>query len=133
GSVDSDKSALCALYDGTGRPWHGSLGRSPNSAEPLANWPGVSINREGRVIKLDLKGKLGGGTLNGPELGELGALEELYLSRNDLVGASLQPCSGCTPSVPHVTVPNGDTLFRYASGGDDFVVGFVRNAKRRRS
>ncbi|CAM9665765.1 unnamed protein product, partial [Sphacelaria rigidula] len=65
--------------EGTRRKW--------KTSEDLSHWAGVTVNAEGRVIRLDLSGERsfdgsGSNKLTGSlvALGELGALEELNLS-----------------------------------------------------
>ena len=56
-SVETDRQALIALYDATsGRFW--SSGRNENwlTDSPLNEWHGVSTDRDGQVIGLELRG-----------------------------------------------------------------------------
>ena len=84
GSVDTDREALEAFYDSTnGEEWDDSgIWGSPN---PLADWPGVTVGEDGRVIELDLWAKGLTGEIP-PELGDLSNLEVLELSENGLTG-----------------------------------------------
>ena len=104
-SAETDKDALVAIFDATdGSSWDRSgtwAGRAP-----IGEWPGVTTDEDGRVVKLDLN--LGGaeippevGHLTGlttlkltgvsgalpQELGYLANLAELDLSNNRLCGA----------------------------------------------
>lgn len=84
GSVDTDREALEAFYDSTnGEDWDDS--GIWGSANPLADWPGVSVGEDGRVIELDLWAKGLTGEIP-PELGDLSNLEVLELSENGLTG-----------------------------------------------
>ncbi|MYB05916.1 MAG: hypothetical protein F4Y24_06145 [Gemmatimonadetes bacterium] len=104
----SDSDILALLYEATGGPdWFNN--RNWLTGAPLAQWYGVRVGDEGRVVGLisrsnNLTGPvpaelgnldslreldLGSNQLTGPipaELGNLGNLEELSLSRNNLTG-----------------------------------------------
>ena len=100
GSVASDRAALVAFYNATGRPaWLVNW----LSDSPLGEWHGVTTNSAGRVTELSLhpesrphlaifggSGESPGDTpLAGPlppELGDLTSLERLDLSRNRFSG-----------------------------------------------
>jgi len=103
-----EKQALEALYNSTnGADWVRKDGW--NTDIPLSEWEGVTVDEEGRVVRLDLTGN----QLSGPitaalgqltaltkldlrynnlrgtipaELGQLGALRGLYLDNNQLEG-----------------------------------------------
>jgi hypothetical protein len=104
----SDRQALEALFKSCGGAGWKKKGGWMTDAE-LGEWAGVTVDAEGRVIKLDLwENNLAGplpseihklpalqvldlrdNKLTGPipaELGQLGALKELFLSRNQLSG-----------------------------------------------
>ena len=104
----SDRDILVALYNATGGPgWYRSDHWLTDS--PLGSWHGVSVDAEGRVVRLDLNsnslvgsipaelGKLSGLTLLNfnssnltgpipPELGALTNLRELSLYNTSIVG-----------------------------------------------
>ena len=109
GSPATDREALVALYNATGRSnWR--IKTNWLSDRPLGDWYGVTTDAEGRVIRLDLHAvglwghlpaELGNLSklqwlglkynyrLRGaipPELGSLSNLEELHLSFNQLSG-----------------------------------------------
>ena len=108
GNAAADRAALEALYDATGGP--GWTDRTNwNTAAPIGEWFGVTIDAAGRVTRLELPGNgltgpipdalgnlvnlgvlnLGGNALTGPipsELGRLVNLEELGLWDNELTG-----------------------------------------------
>ena len=80
----SDRDVLEALYHATGgtnwnrnRNWLGSA--------LLAEWHGVHIDDQGRVVGLDLSNNNLSGTIP-PELGNLTSLNSLALGRNNLTG-----------------------------------------------
>ena len=79
GSVATDWAALEALYDATGGPgW--TENTNWKTAAPLDEWFGVTTDRGGRVIGLDLAGN----GLTGPmpdALGDLVLLQTLNLGR----------------------------------------------------
>ena len=81
----NDKAALMALYNATdGANWS----RSDNwgTSAPLDQWHGVTVDTNGRVIRLELPEN----QLSGPipaELGDLANLEWLDLGRNALTGS----------------------------------------------
>ncbi|CAM9590248.1 unnamed protein product, partial [Sphacelaria rigidula] len=57
GSAANDRSVLCGFYDTNGGPeWLKVRRRNWKTAEDLSHWSGVTVNAEGRVIKLDLSG-----------------------------------------------------------------------------
>ncbi|CAM9666956.1 unnamed protein product, partial [Sphacelaria rigidula] len=57
GSAANDRSVLCGFYDTNGGPkWLGRMRRNRKTAEDLSHWGGVTVNAEGRVIKLGLSG-----------------------------------------------------------------------------
>ena len=81
-SPETDRAALIALYrsitmEGQTMPWKIRL--------PMETWTGVSVDNNGRVVKLDLSQKELEGELP-PELGNLTSLQSLDLSLNSLRG-----------------------------------------------
>ncbi len=79
-----DRSALVALYHATdGLNWRQSDNWVTNA--PLSEWRGVSVNAEGRVVRLRLHWQ-GLAGLIPQQLGDLTSLEELWLHGNDLSG-----------------------------------------------
>jgi hypothetical protein len=80
----SDKLALEALYKSCGGAgWNRKGGWVTDAG--LGEWDGVTVDAEGRVIRLDLYSN----NLAGPlpsELQQLSALQKLDLSRNALTG-----------------------------------------------
>ena len=80
----NDKAALMALYDASdGANWSSSDNWGTNA--PLDQWYGVSVDRNGRVTRLNLAGN----QLSGPipaELGGLANLISLNLNLNQLSG-----------------------------------------------
>ncbi|CAM9315788.1 unnamed protein product [Hapterophycus canaliculatus] len=99
--ASTDRDALVILYRSTGgREWKQSTNWC--TAEDLADWHGVEVNDEGRVVKLSsIPGELGalselqvldlsGNELAGSIPGELGALSKLQvldLHHNELEGS----------------------------------------------
>ena len=80
----SDREALVAFYEGTGGSnW--VLRDNWNSDAPLAEWHGVKVDRDNRVVELDLHSNGLEGEIPG-ELGDLSSLQLLYLSGNQLSG-----------------------------------------------
>ncbi|CAN0334539.1 unnamed protein product, partial [Scytosiphon promiscuus] len=56
GSVDTDRRVLLRFYRTTGgRSWTHRKGWEENAID-LGSWYGVTTNREGRVVKLDITG-----------------------------------------------------------------------------
>ena len=84
GTVETDRTALRALYEATGGPyWIGNV--NWGSVEPLAAWSGVQTDASGRVSSLALEGRV----LTGPlpaALGHLDHLTDLSLGANGLQG-----------------------------------------------
>ena len=91
----SDRGVLKLLYDDTGGPnWTNS--ENWLSDEPLGEWYGVSVDKEGRVTSLDLPNNDLTGTIP-PALGQLGNLEVLWLADNaELAGALTEPMTALT-------------------------------------
>ena len=81
---DAEMDALEALYQDTdGDNWTNN--RNWLSNAPLDSWHGVTTDRNGRVVELDLSENELNGTIPS-ELGSLTYLEELNLSQNQLSG-----------------------------------------------
>ena len=84
GSVETDRSALIALYNATdGANWNDN--HNWLSDKPLNQWHGVTTDTQGRVVELDL----GDNDLSGPippEIGNLTDLTRLELRSNQLTG-----------------------------------------------
>ena len=84
GSVESDRTALMALYDSAGGPnWTENTNWSSNA--PLNEWLGAITDLDGRDTSLSLPDNGLSGTLP-QELGDLTRLAGLSLSRNALTG-----------------------------------------------
>jgi Leucine-rich repeat (LRR) protein len=82
--ADEERAALVALYSATGGPnWR--TNDNWLSDQPLSDWYGVSLDQEGRVIKLNLPNNRLSGELPS-EIGNLTNLTELYLYSNKLLG-----------------------------------------------
>ena len=88
-----DRAALVVLYEATDGPnWIDNTNWLTDA--PLGEWYGVETDDSGRVVNLDLRGRINDGEatphgLSGtmpPELGDLAKLEELDLAVNDLRG-----------------------------------------------
>ncbi len=83
-SKDAERDALEALYQDTdGDNWTNNRNWLSNAS--LDSWHGVTTDRNGRVIELDLSENELNGTIPS-ELGSLTNLEELNLSQNQLSG-----------------------------------------------
>ena len=84
-SVESDRSALVALYEAAGGP---SWTTQTNwlSDAPLGEWYGVTTDASGRVSSLELRNNGLAGQVP-PELGTLTELRTLYLPDNGLTGS----------------------------------------------
>ena len=91
----ADRDILVTLYEATDGPnWANSENWLTDA--PLGEWYGVDTGRSGRVVRLDLAGRLDHEAerfaehgLSGPippELGNLTGLRELRLGHNDLTG-----------------------------------------------
>ena len=82
---NSDHAVLKALYEGTQGPdW--SQNNNWLTDAPLAEWHGVDVDAEGRVIQLVLRSN----NLNGPippELGSLTYVQSINLNNNSLTGS----------------------------------------------
>ena len=93
---DTDREALLAVRDHfvrTGTPessfesWQGEMQSDNGLFGPLRRgWRGVTLDGEGRVVKLWLDERGLRGNIP-PQLGSLGALQELNLSKNELTGS----------------------------------------------
>ena len=84
GSVESDRTALEALYDATGGTgWKNSA--NWKTAAPLGAWRGVTTGADGRVTEVDLYDNGLAGWLP-PALGNLTRLETLRLGDDALTG-----------------------------------------------
>ena len=80
----TDRDALEALYEAVdGEDWTENSNWLTNA--PLNRWHGVTTNRSGRVIELDLSENELSGAIPA-ELGDLTFLESLNLSKNQLRG-----------------------------------------------
>ena len=87
-SASLDREVLVAFYEATDGPnWKDNTNWLTDA--PLGEWYGVSVNGEGRVVGLELRGNALAGELPA-ELGKLTALTYLYLADNTLTG-SLPP------------------------------------------
>ena len=104
-AATSDRDILIALYNATDGPnWVNNANWLTDA--PLADWYGVDTDASGRVVRLDLAGRLDQQTrewathgLAGaipPELGGLANLEQLSLGRNELTGAIPPELGGLT-------------------------------------
>ncbi len=81
---ETDRAALAALYNATGGDdWKNK--ENWLSDKPIGSWRGVSVDPDGRVVKLDLSGNNLSGELPA-ELGNLAKLELLSLRDNRLSG-----------------------------------------------
>ncbi len=81
---DAERDALVALYEDTdGDNWTNNRNWLSNAS--LGSWHGVSTDRNGRVVELDLSENELNGTIPS-ELGSLAYLEDLDLSKNQLSG-----------------------------------------------
>lgn len=92
-TTNPDRAALVALYEATDGPnWVNNTNWLTDA--PLGDWYGVDTDASGRVIGLDLSGRIDDGVavrhgLSGkipPELGRLAHLESLDLALNALIG-----------------------------------------------
>ena len=84
GSAATDRAALEAFYDATGGPgWTDNT--NWKTAAPLDDWHGVTTDAGGRVVGVNLFENGLAGPLP-PALGNLGALQWLYLTGNALTG-----------------------------------------------
>ena len=80
----SDREILEIFYKATDGPnWSNNNGWLTDA--PLAEWRGVSVDHEGRVVRLSLARNDLAGPIP-PELGNLANLELLHLDANDLAG-----------------------------------------------
>ena len=84
----SDRGALIALYRSTGgKKWNERTNWLTDA--PLGDWYGVSVDRSGRVTRLNLKSNNLTGVLP-PQIGLLGSLTRLDLSDN-VIGGEIPP------------------------------------------
>ncbi|CAM9199689.1 unnamed protein product, partial [Ectocarpus sp. 12 AP-2014] len=86
GDLEGDREALLTLYNETGGPeWTDNDGWATNSSD-MNSWYGLSINETGSYVsrvsleKNNLQGDLP------PEIGNLTAVEDIYLGINSLTG-----------------------------------------------
>ncbi|CAM9412417.1 unnamed protein product [Pylaiella littoralis] len=90
GSATQDREALQALYWSSGGPrWKRKEGWADNE-EDMGRWHGVTLDNDGRVLRLDLNKNSLDGTLPAA-LGCLGNLVYLRMSNNSLTGPI--PCT----------------------------------------
>ncbi len=92
--MDLERAALVALYEATDGPnWVNSNNWLTDA--PLGDWYGVDVDGRGRVVRLDLSGRVDEAGrsvshgLSGPipgELADLAGLTELWLHDNELSG-----------------------------------------------
>jgi hypothetical protein len=102
----TDREILEMLHDATGgRDWIDS--RNWLTDAPLAEWRGVEVDDQGRVVELRLWDNGLAGRLP-PELGDLVHLEHLRLSNNGLTGA-IPPEFGGLSSLAHLVL-DGNAL-----------------------
>ena len=102
----TDREILEMLHDATGgRDWIDS--RNWLTDAPLAEWRGVEVDDQGRVIGLWLRENALSGPIP-PELGELEHLEHLRLSDNGLSGSIPSELGGLS-SVTHLAL-DGNAL-----------------------
>ena len=102
----TDREVLEMLHDATGgRDWIDA--RNWLTDAPLAEWRGVEVDDQGRVVELRLWDNGLAGRLP-PEFGELTHLEYLRLSDNGLTGA-IPPELGGLSSVTHLAL-DGNAL-----------------------
>ena len=85
-SDQGDAQALVALYNATsGDRWENESRRGWMSFQPIGEWEGVTTNKEGKVIGLNLQESRLRGEIPS-ELAALSKLESLGLERNELSG-----------------------------------------------
>jgi len=125
-----DRAALVAFYEATDGPnWINS--ENWLTDRPLREWYGVSADRSGRVVRLNLRGRRDPESrrnishgLNGripAELGNLGNLEWLDLERNELTGP-------IPPELGNLTsLENLNLSFNRLSGGIPSAIGSLTN------
>ena len=105
GSVESDRTALEALYDATdGSNWTDSS--NWKTAAPLGEWHGVTTDVGGRVTEVDLSSNALAGWLP-PDLGNLAHLETLRLDWNQLTGPIPAALGTLTNLEPLVSLGGG--------------------------
>lgn len=97
GSVDTDRSALMAVYNATGGSrWRNRSGWG--SSAPLEDWHGVRVNYRGRVVEVDLHRNNLTGHLPA-SVDKLTALKKLLMWGNELQGTEAMKMIGDTELV----------------------------------
>ena len=86
-SAETDREALVAIFEATDGPSWDESGLW-DSLRSISDWPGITTDEEGRVVKLNLNNNQLSGELP-PELGNLVKLEFLRLEKVALSGALL--------------------------------------------
>lgn len=127
-----DLSALQALYQSTdGDNWNNRTGwdvlianqNSRSANDNLSNLYGVTLNDEGRVIHINLAGNMLNGNLPA-EIGDLPALETLWLNENQLSGA-IPPQIGNLNNLSNINFFDNQL-----SGSIPLEIGYLNNLSR---
>lgn len=80
----SERDTLLSLFHATnGYEWNNHSGWNTN--KPLAEWYGVSVNKEGKVTHINLSGNKLRGYLHS-NIGSLQSLKQLDISNNKIAG-----------------------------------------------